>query len=199
MGTCHSFVNFVNSVGIEAHNYVSLQKHALYEEPASVYLDLSLEQLRISDANALLLEDQKSRRNKKHRQYNMPAQEPSMARLQRSIPSGVVPADPPVGMLPSHCARALPEQKSKMPPGLLEAFQSAHLANECICRVRTMQHSPPLRPRTMRHPHQALRLPQTPRLMMSECGQHNLLRSPSSRQFKVHVWVRMMVLQGRGR
>jgi hypothetical protein len=81
------------------HDPPPLQNHALYEEPAAVYLDVSLRRLRISDANALLLPDQKSSRSKKHRQYNMPAQDPSMARLQHSAADGATPADQQVSML----------------------------------------------------------------------------------------------------
>jgi hypothetical protein len=77
-----------------------VQKHALYEEPASVYLDVSLRQLHISDANALQLKDLKSSRSKKHRQYNVPEQDASMARLQQSTADGAVPAISQVGLPP---------------------------------------------------------------------------------------------------
>jgi hypothetical protein len=52
-----------------------------------VYLDVTLRQLHIS-------------RNKKHRQYNVPEQEASMARLQHSAADGAVMADTQVGILP---------------------------------------------------------------------------------------------------
>lgn len=87
------------------HDHARLQKHALYEEPAFVYLGVTLGQLRISDANALLLPDQKSSRSKKHRQYNMPAQDPSLGRLQHGMADGAMLADQQASILPFKCER----------------------------------------------------------------------------------------------
>lgn len=58
-----------------------------------MYLDVILDQLHITDADALLLPDQKSRRNKKQQRFNVPAQDPSIARFQQSTAGSATPAD----------------------------------------------------------------------------------------------------------
>jgi hypothetical protein len=115
------------SRAVRHRDHLLLQKHALYEEPAFVYLDVKLEQLRISDANALLLPDQKSSRNKKHRQYNVPAQEPSMIRLQHSTADSDAPADSQVGMLSSWCPHALQGT---------DLCRAKHLRTACWARLQ---------------------------------------------------------------
>lgn len=65
-----------------------------------MYLDVCLRQLHITNASALLLKDLKSSRSKKHRQYNVPEQEASMARLQHSTADGAAPVMSQVGLPP---------------------------------------------------------------------------------------------------
>lgn len=67
------------------------QKHALYEEPSMVYLDVILDQLRIMDGEALLLPDQKRRSHKKQRRFNVPAQHASFERFQQTTAQRPMP------------------------------------------------------------------------------------------------------------
>lgn len=65
-----------------------------------MYLDVILDQLHITDADALLLPDQKKRSNKKEQRFNVPAQDPSIERFRQSTAGSAAAADNQASIVP---------------------------------------------------------------------------------------------------
>lgn len=56
-----------------------------------VYLDVVVDELRVTDAQALLLPDQKRRSHRKQQRFNVPAQQASFERIQQATAQSPTP------------------------------------------------------------------------------------------------------------